>query len=293
MSMLQPALEIVRAHLKFLPKKTLQNLLSHLQQTISYQPVIGIIGKSGSGKSSLCNALFESSVCATDPIQGCTREAQRLMLSIGERRMTIVDLPGLGETPEYDHQYTHLYNQLLPELDLIVWVLRADERAYAADIQMYKYLCSQGADPSRFLFILSHADRVFPANEWLIEPSSPSPQQLLSLATVSARVASLFPTAFPVLPVSAVTGWNLSVFVSLMIYALPIQATSAVYTHFRKENCSEDDLYRARTDFGQALGQTFDRVIFAQALPNSMMRLISQIRKKIIQLLLSLWDKFF
>ena len=286
-------LKEIRTSLKFLPENILENLLLHLQQTINYQPVIGIIGKSGSGKSSLCNALFESSVCATDPIQGCTREAQRLTLSIGERRMTIVDLPGLGETPEYDHEYSQLYQQLLPELDLIVWVLRADERAYAADIQMYKYLCSQGADSSRFLFILSHADRVFPANEWLSELSSPSPQQLLSLATVSARVASLFPTAFPVLPVSAVSGWNLSVFVSLMIYALPIQATSAVYTHFRKENCSEDDRHRARADFGQTLGQTFDRVILAHSLPESAMRLISQIRKKIIQLLLSLWDKFF
>lgn len=293
MPTIYPIMEKLRTHLKFLPENIRQQLLEHLYQVISYQPVIGIMGKSGTGKSSLCNALFQSPHCATHPLTGCTREPERLMLEIGERKMTIVDLPGIGETLEYDREYQSLYKELLPELDLIIWILRADERSYAADMAMHRFLLAEGADPSRFLFILSHADRVFPANEWLSELSSPSPQQLLSLATISARVASLFPTAFPVLPVSAVSGWNLSVFVSLMIYALPEQATSAVYTHFRKENCSEEDLHRARTDFGQALGQTFDRVILAQALPNSVMRLISQIRKKIIQLLLSLWDKFF
>lgn len=38
--------------------------------------------------------------------------------------MTLVDLPGIGETPQHDQEYRALYRQLLPELDLIIWILR-------------------------------------------------------------------------------------------------------------------------------------------------------------------------
>lgn len=147
--------------------------------------------------------------------------------------MTLVDLPGIGETLQHDQEYRELYRQLLPELDLIIWILRADERAYAADITMHQFLLNEGADPSRFLFVLSHADRVFPAGEWNDTEKCPSRQQELSLATVTARVATLFPSSLPVLPVAAPVGWNLPALVSLMIHALPPQATSAVYSHIR------------------------------------------------------------
>ncbi len=66
--------------------------------------------------------------------------------------MTLVDLPGIGETPQHDQEYQALYRQLLPELDLIIWILRADERAYAADIAMHQFLLNEAQNPSRFLF---------------------------------------------------------------------------------------------------------------------------------------------
>lgn len=288
-----PALQKLRTHLTFLPENILQQLLEHLHQTIHYRPVIGIMGKSGTGKSSLCNALFQSPLCATHPLTGCTREAQRLTLDIGERKMTLVDLPGIGETPEYDHEYRALYQSLLPELDLIIWVLRADERAYAADIAMHRFLLAEGADPSRFLFVLSQADRISPAHEWNAQDSAPSQQQVCSLATVSARVAGLFPSSFPVLPVAAPAGWNLSAFVSLMIHALPAHATSAVFSHCRQENCSEQDKQHARDDFGETTGDSFDRIIDTFSLPSWLIALLRRARQKIIGLLVSLWDKFF
>ncbi|HIH3408178.1 TPA: GTPase, partial [Escherichia coli] len=95
----------------------------------------------------------------------------------------------------------------------------ADERAYAADIAMHQFLLNEGADPSRFLFVLSHADRIHPAEEWNSQSNTPSRQQELSLATVTARVATLFPSSFPVLSVAAPVGWNLQALVSLMIHA--------------------------------------------------------------------------
>ncbi len=42
-----------------LPYSLSRHILEHLRKLTSHEPVIGIMGKSGAGKSSLCNALFQ------------------------------------------------------------------------------------------------------------------------------------------------------------------------------------------------------------------------------------------
>ncbi|MCU9639023.1 GTPase, partial [Escherichia coli] len=143
-------------------------------------------------------------------------------------------------------------------IELCVCVLRADERAYAAHIAMQQFLLNEGAVPSLFLFFRSHAGRVFPDEECNATDKCPSRHQELSLATVTARVATLFPSSFPVLPVAAPVGWNLPAFVSLMIHALPPQATSAVYSHIRGENLAEQAQKQAQQTFGDAIGKSLE-----------------------------------
>lgn len=94
----------------------------------------------------------------------------------------------------------------------------------------------------------------------------PSRHQELSLATVTARVATLFPSSFPVLPVAAPAGWNLPALVSLMIHALPPQATSAVYSHIRG-NRSE----QARNTHNRLLVMASGKVL-TTPLPGSVFR---------------------
>lgn len=289
----QAPADTLRACLTLLPQQATERILTHLQQVVHYEPVIGIMGKSGAGKSSLCNALFQQPVCLTSDLTACTREPLRLILTVGDRSMTLVDLPGVGETPEYDAEYLALYCHLLTELDLIIWVLRADERARAVDIATYRALLAQGADPSRFLFVLSQADRISPAHEWNEAEAIPSATQLLSMAVVCTQVAHQLPSSFPVMAVSARTGYNLPAFVALMVHALPVQASSAVYRQIKSENRSVDSDTAVRQDFGETAGKVFDSVIDPLSLPSGLTVLLRRLRRKLVRLAIRLWDRLF
>lgn len=289
----QSASDALRSSLSFLFQHACDRILSRLQHAIHYEPVIGIMGKTGAGKSSLCNALFQQPVCLTSDLMACTHEPQRLVLTVGARSMTLVDLPGVGETPEKDEAYLSMYQQLLAELDLIIWVIRADDRARATDIATHRALLNASADPSRFLFVLSQADRVPPVpdgKEWQVLPDA---EQCLSLAAISSLVAVQLPSSFPVMPVSAHTGYNLSALVELMVHALPTRASSAVYRQLKSDHKSAESDSAVRQRFGELAGSAFDSVMDQNSLPSCWRALLCRLREKLVQLATGLWDKLF
>ncbi|KAA9830515.1 ATP synthase [Escherichia coli] len=106
-------------------------------------------------------------------------------------------------------------------------------------------------------------------------------------------MATLFPSSFPVLSVAAPVGWNLPAFVSLMIHALPPQATSAVYSHIRGENRSEQARKHAQQTFGETIGKSFDVAVARFSFPAWMLQLLRKARDRIIHLLITLWERLF
>ena len=59
-------------------KQKLKQLAASLNKFISYTPKIGVFGKTGAGKSSLCNALFGKDVCAVSHVESCTRDIEEV-----------------------------------------------------------------------------------------------------------------------------------------------------------------------------------------------------------------------
>ena len=56
-----------------LPQWASERILQQINQLTDYEPVIGILGKTGAGKSSLCNALFAGDVSPVSDVTACTR----------------------------------------------------------------------------------------------------------------------------------------------------------------------------------------------------------------------------
>ncbi|MGT6053595.1 GTPase, partial [Escherichia coli] len=74
------AIEAIEKPLSSLPYSLSRHILEHLRKLTSHEPVIGIMGKSGAGKSSLCNALFQGEVTPVSDVHAGTREVRKRLV---------------------------------------------------------------------------------------------------------------------------------------------------------------------------------------------------------------------
>ena len=280
--------------LSTLPHSFPTSFFNQLKLLINYSPTIGIMGKTGAGKSCLINALFQSSLSPVSDVSGCTRQAQRFNLTINGHTLTFVDLPGVGESLERDREYHPLYRHLLRELDFIIWVLKADDRAWSSDEQCYRFLTEQCSyQPERFLFVLNQADKIEPCRQWDVKCQQPSPEQAANLILKQQTVITAFKPHHPVMVVSAVENYQLTEFAEQLIQALPAKASSGVARQLNPtyRTLSVED--SARNDFGQCVSDIVDTLIDILPLPLLIKSTISTVKNSIISVAKSMWSWFF
>ena len=204
------------AHLKaqgvMLTSEEMQRIKGKIEKLMHYVPKVGILGKTGVGKSTLCNALFGKEVAKVDHIEACTSipEEYFIMLSQeGERGMVIIDTPGIGYRE--DLQYEALYRNLLPKLDVILWIVKADDRAYRTEQQFYRDLVKPNLHESQsVILVMNQVDKVEPSNEWNLSHNQPGPRQLQNIEKKAYSIRHLFGTSMSnVVFVSASHKYNL------------------------------------------------------------------------------------
>ncbi|MER5128604.1 GTPase family protein [Serratia marcescens] len=289
----QKSYEPLSSLLQTLPREISQRVFHRLDEVIAYEPTIGLIGKTGAGKSSLCNTLFTSPPANVDAVKGCTRFAQQYKTSDGLNALNIIDFPGIGETPTLDKMYVHLYQHWLNKLDLIVWVLKADDRAWNDDIRCYRQLVSHGADPARFIFVLNQADKIEPCREWDTVNHQPSLRQQQNLQEKVAQVNTVFSPVHPVLAVSAPEGFNIGLWVEALIAALPDNASSGVTRQLEPEYRTEKVTTTAQEGFARVVGDIFDESVEALLESHTLRTWLKQARSRLLSLAKLLWHRFF
>jgi small GTP-binding protein len=274
-----------------LPCTLRQLILERIQNLTHYEPVIGIMGKSGAGKSSLCNELFRGEVSPVSDVNACTRDVLRFRLRSGCHSLVIVDLPGVGESGRRDQEYRALYRRILPELDLVLWIIKADDRALTVDEQFWHGVMQPYRQ--KVLFVISQADKIEPCHEWDTLTSKPSPHQLGNLKAKQAAIMAMFKPHHPVCVVSARTGWGIEEMVAAMMRCLPDRATSPVVTQLQGRLCTEPVKSQARDSFGDAVGRVFDTVESSSFLPAPLKTVIRTVRDAVVSVARAVWDWIF
>lgn len=268
---------------------TLRNLiLERIHSLTQYEPVIGIMGKTGVGKSSLCNALFASEVSPVSDVAACTREPLRFRLQLGKRYMTIVDLPGAGESGVRDNEYAALYRQQLPRLDLVLWLIKADDRALAVDEHFYRQVIGE-AYRHKVLFVISQSDKVEPTcgGEKL------SREQKQNISRKICLLHELFQPVNPVCAVSVRLQWGLRVMAERMIRCLPREASSPVAVQLSAPLRTDAVNKKARDDFGETVGSVLDSVSSMPLIPAPVRTVIQSVRDIVASVARAVWNFFF
>lgn len=285
-------LQAIEKPLSSLPHAIGKHIFDHVQKLTHYEPVIGIMGKTGAGKSSLCNALFQGEVTPVSDIDACTREVLRLRLRSVDHSLILVDLPGVGESEQRDKEYESLYRRILPELDLILWVIKADDRAFSVDQRFYHRVMSDHHH-QRVLFVVNQADKLEPSHEWYVTSNAPSPNQSINIEAKLESIRQLFSPHHPVCAVSARTEWNLPSMVETMMRCLPDRATSPLAAQLHGRLCSGQVKKQAREGFGNAVGEVFDSAEAASFIPAPLKAVIRTVREAVVSVARTVWDWIF
>lgn len=233
--------DVLNQHGNELTEEQKRQIERKLNEMLSYRARIGVLGKTGAGKSSLCNALFGKEICQVSDVAACTRDTKDVLLNIGrDQGITLVDVPGVGESGERDKEYEALYRKLLPELDAVLWVLKADDRAYSIDIDFYKSLVKPYLDAGKpFIVVLNQVDKIEPYREWQVAERRPGPKQAQNIeAKINVVAAEFGLKQSLIIPVSAEEKFGLSRLIDELIFSLPDEKKVGVFNHVPRENRS-------------------------------------------------------
>ncbi|AWV43957.1 hypothetical protein CD201_04890 [Hafnia alvei] len=280
--------QAIEQPLASLPHVLRQLILERIQTLTHYEPVIGIVGKTGAGKSSLCNALFAREVSPVSNVSACTREPLRFRLQLGERSMTIVDLPGVGESERRDAEYAALYRKQLPRLDLVLWLIKVDDRALAVDEHFYRKVIGE-AYRHKMLFVISQSDKVEPTSGG----EKLSTEQKQNISRKICLLRELFQPINPVCAVSVRLQWGLQVMAERMIRCLPREASSPVVVQLSTPLRTDAVNKKARDDFGETVGSVLDTVSSMPLIPSPFRTVIQSVRDIVVSVARAVWNFFF
>jgi len=174
----------------------------------TYDLTVSIIGKTGYGKSTTLNKFFGKEIFATSTTTSCTKKAQSLEFKINNNHyLSFIDLPGIGESKSADQGYLTQYREIIKKTDVIIYILRADTRDYAIDIDLLKDLSKIENLDVKLILALNFCDKIEPISRQ--NSHTPTNEQIDNINKKIKHIESTFPKPRAIIPYCAATDWNL------------------------------------------------------------------------------------
>ena len=227
--------------------KIIKKIKEEVKRIKNYTPKVGVFGDTGAGKSSLCNALFGKSIAKISSVEACTREPQEIFIGDSDQAgIKLIDVPGTGEDPERHKEYVDLYKNLVPELDLVLWVIKSDDRKYASGIDVYKEILEPNIEKCPVVFVITQVDKIEPYEGWDEIDNKPDPKQECNIQLKINDVSARFDVSTnKIVPVSASKLYNLTRLVSKVVEILPNEKKFSFSREAKEENVTKETRKRA------------------------------------------------
>ena len=206
----------------------MKKVKDELKRISHYTPRVGVFGDTGVGKSSLCNALFGSDIARISHVDTCACEPQEILIGDkNEGGIILVDVPGIGEDTQHHEEYIHLYENLIHELDIVLWAIKADDRKYMSSMDVYSRVIEPNLKKCPVVFAITQTDKIEPYRNWDKKNGKPGEKQMISLRFKINDISSRFNVSTnKIVPVSSVDTYNLLTLINKVVEMLPEEIAS-------------------------------------------------------------------
>ena len=114
-------------------------VLDAINKEITEKPFrVAVIGQSGVGKSTTLNAVFGLKNYTSNVAEGTTDIEEKIFEMRDGFSLSIYDMPGIGYDIDKDAEYEKMYAKILPDCDVIVYIINAHSKDIGEDCRILR-----------------------------------------------------------------------------------------------------------------------------------------------------------